>query len=244
MSRALRIKSLAGAVALSFVAFGASATTVDLTYKGPSAGSDKKIIKITDAPNSAGASLPIAAGAYGFRMRTDSSDPMTEFLAWCLDIGSQLGKNGSFEYKITDTPFDNSYGLDTDDRMRVQNLFDANYGMLDVSDGIQTAGFQVALWNALYDDDGDAGDGDFRISSGFGAGQNVINQANIFLGLANSYGGAGKVFNLTFFESTGTGSSKKQNLVSATPVPLPAAGLLFLGALGGLVTLRRRKHVA
>jgi len=242
MVHSIRAKGLAGAVVLSFLAAGASASTVDLTYHGASSGNDAKGVKIMEAPAASGANTPLIAGAFGFKMRTDAKDELTEFLAWCLDIGSYLGTNGSFEYKMTNTPFSNSFGLDPDQRGRVQSVFDANYGMLDISDGIEAAGFQVALWDALYDDDGDASAGDFRISSGYGYGYgaDIIDQANDFLGDANVYNG-GKIFNLTFFESTGEGVAKKQNLVTATPVPLPAAGLLFLGALGGLAALRRRK---
>ncbi|WP_274789844.1 VPLPA-CTERM sorting domain-containing protein [Roseovarius tolerans] len=242
MSYQFKKMSLASAVALSFLAAGASASTVDLTYHGASSGNDAKGVKIKNAPATSGANTPLIAGAFGFKMRTDAVDPLTEFLAWCLDIGSNLGTNGSFEYKVTNTPFSNSFGLDPDQRGRVQSVFDANYGMLDIADGIEAAGFQVALWDALYDDDGDASAGDFRISSGYGYGYgaDIIKQANYFLRDANMYKG-GKVFNLTFFESTGEGAAKKQNLVTATPVPLPAAGLLFLGALGGLAALRRRK---
>jgi hypothetical protein len=231
-----KVKTLAAAVAVPLLTVAASASPVDLTYQGPSAN-DPKGVTITSTPTGVVPAIP-NPGAFGFNM-TSSADPLTSFLAWCLDIASLLGTGSAYEYEITSSPFSNSEGLDSGQMDRVQDVFDANYTTLDATDGVQAAGFQVALWNALYDTDADAGSGEFSVSAGSG----IINQSNIFLANADSYSG-NKAFNLTFYESTGVGSAKKQNLVSATPVPLPAAGLLFIGALGGLAALRRRKNAA
>ena len=51
-------------------------------------------------------------------------------------------------------------------------------------------------------------------------------------------------YKLTFLESNDQrgNSQYSQNLVTASPVPLPAAGFLLIGALGGLAAVGRRKR--
>ena len=165
---------------------------------------------------------------------------MGDFLAWCLDLQYALDVNTPSPYSITDTPFSNSYGLYAGERARVQAVFDANYGTLDAGDADQAAGFQLALWEVLYDEDFNLSTGKFRATAESG----ILGFADGFLSAADGYGD-GRKFKLTFFESTA--DPQRQNLVAASPVPLPASALLLLGGLGGLgglSALRRRKRTA
>jgi hypothetical protein len=210
-----------------------SATTVSLTYDGPSAVNPQTatITNASVAPGSGG--WPQTVGAYGFNM-TDTTGPMGRFLAWCVDVSHYLGTTGANSYTITDTPFASSYGFDAGQMARVQSVFDANFAALDVASGNQAAGFQLALWNALYDTDSTVMAGAFSAM----VNVDILEIANSFLTLADGYSGT-SAWDLTFLGS----NTGKQNLVTATPaaVPVPATGLLLLAALGGLGLARRRK---
>lgn len=234
-----RFRILAAALALPLLATTASATPISLTYQGASvADADRQTVKIAASPVAPAANNVYA---FGFNM-TDTTGTLDSFLAWCLDLGSFLSTSATAAkaYTITDNPFANSYGLNATEQARVQSVFDANYGTLDVTNGVAAAGFQVALWNALYDDDQDAGNGVFKVSNNAA----VIAAANGFLTAANAYDG-GKAYRLTFLESAPSGNqTKHQNLVTVSPVPLPAAGLLLLAAFGGLGFAARRRKTA
>jgi hypothetical protein len=238
-----KVLGLGGAVALSVFAAGASAGTVNLKFEGPSTGgsiSSGKQVNITDVPLLSPVAKTGDTYAFGFNM--NGGDALGDFLAWCLDLQYTLDVNTPRPYSITDTPFTNSYGLDAGDRGRVQAVFDANYGTLDAGDADQAAGFQLALWEVLYDEDFNLGTGDFQATAESG----ILGFADGFLSAADGYGD-GRKFKLTFFESTA--DPKRQNLVAASPspVPLPASALLLLGGLGGLgglSALRRRKRSA
>jgi hypothetical protein len=230
------LKSFAVASVLALSVGAGHAATVSLRYDGPTVTSYAGV-KFTSAPvDPAGDSN--TAGAVGFNMTdvTSTGSVLGSFVAWCLDIEHRLAaKWQPKSYTITSTPFTNSYGLSTDERARVQSVFDANFKEVDVADKFDAAGFQVALWNALYDTDWKAELGTFAIDSSTG----VINSANAYLQAASVYNGA-RVWNLTFLQSN-TGN---QNLVTATPVPVPAAAGLMLLALGGLAAVGRRRKTA
>jgi hypothetical protein len=233
------MKCLAGAAVFSLLASAASASTLSLTYQGATSAGDEKNVTIQAAPvvYPGSGNWPKTVGAWGFNM-SDSTGGLGNFIAWCLDVGSFLSTSSSnaAPYSVTSTPFSNSYGLSTAEQGRVQSLFDANYHSIDITSGNQAAGFQLALWDALYDGDGDVSAGTFRAT----ASTAIVNFANNFFGAATSYSG-GKQFNLTFLESEGTSSNGKyQNLVTVSPVPIPAAGALLLLALGGLGLVGRR----
>jgi hypothetical protein len=208
---------------------------VTLKYEGPSANPSGNV-RIAKAPVT-----PVATnvGAYGFRMKdvTSPESVLGTFIAWCLDIEHRLaGQSTAVEYKITSTPFSNSYGLDADQRKRVQSVFDANYAPELVTDRNKAAGFQVALWDALYDKDFSASGGDFVVTGTVG----ILNQANAYLAAAKTFSGS-RVWNLTFLESADKRRTY-QNLVTASPVPVPAAAWLMLLALGGLVAIGRHRQ--
>ena len=186
----------------------------------------------------------VAAGA--FKMKgTGTLDALTVF---CLDLLAVIRGGVTYGYEVTDTPFTNG-GVDLSENGgvdRIQKIFDSSYETaLDSS--VTSAGFQVALWNAVYDDDWSvtAGAGDFYQTGG---NADALNEANRVLSVADLYGG-GKKWDLSFLESTET-PIRSQNLVTASPalnnedpspVPLPAAGVMLLTALGGLMIGRRRK---
>ena len=234
----LKSRFLSGALAVFLLASGAQASTVALTYHGATSGGEKKTVRIDDAPVAypGTGNWPRSVGAWGFNMH-DSSGTLGDFVAWCLDLGSFLSTSSTSAkpYSVVSEPFSNSYGLDSSERIRVQTVFDANYAGLDLSAGDQAAGFQLALWNALYDDDSDVSTGAFRATAQSG----VVSLANGFLGEAAGFDGD-RQYRLAFLESDDSNGAKYQNLVTVAPVPLPAAGGLLLVALGGIGLAARR----
>lgn len=230
---------LSGALALSLLASTASASPINLVYDGPSVSggqSNWETVKITHAPVTPAASNVYA---YGFNM-TDTTGTLGSFLAWCLDLSHRLSTSNTNAqpYTVTDTPFTNSFSVNVD---RIQSVFDANFKLLDVTNGVQAAGFQVALWNAVYDTDWTVGGSVFAVAATDPA---VIAQANSYLSAAHAYTGDQR-YRLTFLQSTpGAGKDTHQNLVTVSPVPLPAAGILLLVAVGGLGVASRRRKAA
>lgn len=209
----------------------ATAATVNLQYNG---GTSNGWVTITNAPApSASGTLPLNVGAYGFKM-TDTTGQMGMFTAFCLDISHWLQSSGS--YSTTTTPFTNSYSVSQAAMARIQALFDANYASVVLTNAVQAAGFQVALWNALYDADWNAGSGVFAVKDGTSG---ATAQATAYLTAAANYLG-GQKYNMTFLQA----NSYNQNLITVAPVPLPAAGGLLLAALGGLALLRKRRQMA
>ncbi|CUH49057.1 VPLPA-CTERM sorting domain-containing protein [Ruegeria atlantica] len=231
--------AVAAAVVVVTAAIPATAATVDLN--GSAAGRYKRV-KVT-APSIRYDKVRVNAGAYDMTDVTPAPDNVLgDFVAFCLDLAAWIGRGTGYEYKVTDTPFSNSVDLISNGGVqRIQAIFDANYSNAVATESkLTSAAFQVALWNAVYDDDWSATSG-----SGFSAksrSSGVIDQANAYLAAAQNYTGD-KKWRLSFLESTAQ-PYRYQNLVAVAPVPLPAAGFMLLGALAGFGLLRRRRSIA
>ncbi len=236
-------RSLLLAAGLAVAATAGQAGTVSQQYSGgiysvfggPDT-SDRKFRDVTTTDDVDGTNNT-AAGAF-YLVDEDNilgNGPGANFVAFCVDIFNTLGLPS--EYEKTGTPFTGTGQpgtLDAGQKNRVQELFDNNYAGLDFDDSDEVAGFQAALWEVLFegDDNYDVKAGDFQVSWGLTDGAKVA--ANAFLGMGDD----GQTnYNLTWLQSEGGG----QNLVTVAPVPLPAGGVLLLGALGGLAVARRRR---
>ena len=190
------------------------------------------------------ADTPSSVGATGFNI-TDTTGDMGSFVAWCLDIAHFLMNKGSSQnYTPTNDPFSNSAGLTDTAKGRVQAVFDANYGNLNAANGDHAAAFQMALWEAAYEDD----DASLSVSSGLfqASSYGSTTLANRYLTAATRYNGDSQ-WNLAFLQVDGDadrGRHTGQNLVTVSPVPVPAAGLLLLTSLFGMGAIARRRRKA
>lgn len=186
----------------------------------------------------------VAAG--GFALKAAG---VGDFLAWCLDITNYFDLSASPDYQKTDTPFASSTSLSQSQIDDVKTLFDTGYqSVLDtISSGgsglraTTAAGFQIALWELVFEatSDRDVTDDDFFVT---GTSQAVVDAATGFL--AGMSGPATGNYKVIFLESQHPHIHKGQNLVTVAPVPLPAAGLLLVGALGGLGYVARCRKAA
>lgn len=247
------IKSALCAFAL-VAASPVAATTLDLQYVEMKAGTSQSTTTITESPVLVGGvkAAPLTTIAGGFEI-LDLSGTMGSFTAWCLDLENYLRPRA--DYVATSTPFSNVTTFSDETTGRLQAVFDANYLLLDPTDVVQSAAFQLALWETVYDGPNmDLTSGLFQ-AEGYWQGANTTTALAIsdtaagFLDAATSYGGE-SMFDLTFLESTGAVQSQalvtaqyNPQSFSATSVgvmPLPGGVVFLLTGLGGFAALRRR----
>ena len=229
------------ALALSATAATAvSAATIALDKQGSSVfGSNgSTAVQITSGADPVVSPTWVAAGAFALNGDLDGKPGAELFDAFCLDIGTWLRLPSL--YTVTGSPFA-SDPLTALQKSNIGKLFNTAYSTLNLANATQSAGFQLALWEIVNETAGAPfalGSGNFH-ATGSAAANNFAD-----LLLAGLGGTQTQKYRMTFLQSTDPridGGHYSQNLVTVSPVPLPAAGLMLIAGLGGLGLMRRRR---
>lgn len=191
--------------------------------------------------------ITASVGAFDLKV-TSGSHGVTglanQFAAFCLDIARSLSLPSS--YAVTATPFAHM-ALSPGQKSDIAALFNTGYNAGLLGGDTYSAGFQLALWEIVNETSGSygLGDGAFKVTSTGAASTSAIGKANELLSnLGLAVPTKWSVVYLQSQDGNGDGTRDSQNLVTVAPIPLPAAGLLLIGALGGVALLRRRRAAA
>jgi hypothetical protein len=232
-------KTIAAAAALALSAGAASATTINLSYRNNSSifnGNANAGVKLVVD----GKSVNAQAGAFAL------TSPQTgDIDLWCLDAESLIfGKNQTRPYAETDNPFVASgQGAITAAIGGITKLFDKFFLKGDnpvLANNTEAAAFQLTLWRLVYDALGKTFTFD-GTNSGIKSRSTAMYDC-VVSGSGDGCNSIDRVWRLHFLESQS--DPRHQNLVHVTAIPLPAAGLLLITALGGLVVVSRRRKAA
>lgn len=152
------------------------------------------------------------------------------FLAFCYELLQGVSVNS-----LAGLPFDASTVIPA----AVQTLFNQSYAEVHFDNAVEVAGFQIALWETLDDNNLNTG-----ALSNWGGATNSADEgdalfnAEIFLDRVVNGGASTGNYQLTVWQSPDS-----QDIIQASTATIPEPTSLMLGALGlaGLSLVRRRK---
>ncbi|MCU0964664.1 MAG: PEP-CTERM sorting domain-containing protein [Burkholderiaceae bacterium] len=220
-------KKLAVLASLAAGAVG-SAHALDAKFTGWAAGSS---VSVTVADTLAMTLVNGSVQAGGYNTTISNAGVLDgSFVSYCVDLGQYLKFNTDYnagQYKAgTAADF---FGSRYDD---VLKLFSYAYNAVTNSTAEKSAGFQIALWELVYENSGSYNvlDGGIRFSNSA-----ALDEAAGFLQGAASFNG--QSLNLQVLTS-----GSNQDVAFATPVPEPGAYALMLVSLAtvGVMTRRRK----
>ena len=160
--------------------------------------------------------MNVYAGGFHVSSATDS------FLAWCIDLAENLRLPST--YDIVSSPFVQSTS------QQLSQLFTGF--VADIDTGVESAAFQVAIWELISDTSIDLDSGEFQLLNNSA----VEAQANTYLTGLSAFDAD---YDLSYFVASGT-----QDLITGqpSPVPLPATGLMLIAGLGALGAAARKRR--
>ncbi|MDD3328252.1 MAG: PEP-CTERM sorting domain-containing protein [Zoogloea sp.] len=152
------------------------------------------------------------------------------FLAFCYELLQGVSVNS-----LAGLPFDASTVIPA----AVQTLFNQSYAEVHFDNAVEVAGFQIALWETLDDNNLNTG-----ALSNWGGATNSADEgdalfnAELFLDRVVNGGASTGNYQLTVWQSPDS-----QDIIQASTATIPEPTSLMLGALGlaGLSLVRRRK---
>lgn len=225
-------KKLAVVASLAAGAVG-SAHALDTKFTGWAAGSS---VSVTVAESLTGFVLAnggssMAAQAGGYNTTISNAGVLDgSFVSYCVDLGQYLSFNtnynaGQYAAGSAESFFGSKYN-------DVLKLFSYGYNAETNANAEKSAGFQIALWELVYETGSyNVGGGDIRFSNSA-----ALDEAAAFLAGAASF--SGQSLNLQVLTSR-----SNQDVAFATPVPEPGAYALMLVSLAtvGVMTRRRKQ---
>jgi hypothetical protein len=241
MFKSIRVAPLGALATAALFSFGPqAASALEFEYIGQQNGKASVNFVRAKPPGDKVVDLAgVPAGAFTFKDVT-SGPTMDTFLAWCFDVDTTLTR-GTHSYMENSGLLNSTPPYLAGAGERIQKLFDKSYDeslfVANTADGnAASAGFQLAIWEVLYDDNFDIWSGSFLADRGSSTSPTAAEAAAVdFLKGVATYAGPQK-WTITTYDS-----ATKQDLGVATAVPLPAAAWLLLGVTGGLFAAKRRR---
>jgi len=225
-------KKLSVIASLAASAVG-SAHALDAKFTGWAAGNSVNVTVFDNSnPNLmlANGSTTMGVQAGGFNTTISNAGVLDgSCVSYCVNLGQYLSFNTSYnasQYAAgnAQTVFGSKYN-------DILKLFSSGYNANTNGSAQKSAGFQIALWEVVYENTGSYNVTDGGISFTNSA---ALDEAAGFLGGLASFNGP----NLNLQVLT---SGTKQDVAFATPVPEPSAYALMLVSLATVGVMTRRR---
>lgn len=208
---------------LVFAGASANAATLTVSYQGSNEfGSPNLSRQATISSSTYGLIDNVNSGMF----RLTGSGGFGDFLAFCVDLATPIKNN-----QIYTTATTSGFGAAVD--ANIAKLFTSAYASVDTA--LEAAGFQLALWEIISD----TGSGWNFMGGTFRAWNNAAAVTQAMTYLNGLVGASTNGYNVTYLIS-----GRGQNLVTVSPVPLPASAAMLGLGLAGLIGLKRRRKAA